>query len=176
MANEAFKIEGLEGVLKSLQDLPKEISQKRGGPVRTALRKGANVIRAQAQANVRHITATPNVGGGDYSTGLLAKSIKVVKGRAHKTLNGERMFVLVPKRARYPISKRTPTGIPVVMVGRMLEYGFDVTKKGRTFKRDPMPWMGPAFHAKKTEAVNVTITELKKGIDKAVEALSRKNR
>lgn len=168
MANEAFKIEGLEGVLKSLQDLPKEISQKRGGPVRTALRKGANVIRAQAQANVRHITATPNVGGGDYSTGLLAKSIKVVKGRAHKTLNGERMFVLVPKRARYPISKRTPTGMPVVMVGRMLEYGT---------KRNPAhPWMGPAFHAKKNEAVDVTITELKKGIDKAVEALSRKNR
>ena len=168
MANEAFKIEGLDGVLKSLQDLPKEISQKRGGPVRAALRKGANVIRAQAQANVRHITATPNVGGGDYSTGLLAKSIKVVKGRAHKTLNGERMFVLVPKRARYPISKRTPTGMPVVMVGRMLEYGT---------KRNPAhPWMGPAFHAKKNEAVDVTITELKKGIDKAVEALSRKNR
>lgn len=176
MAREVFKIEGLEGVLKSLQDLPKEISQKRGGPVRSALRKGANVIRKQAQANVKQITATPNVGGGDYSTGLLAKSITVVRGRPHKTLNGERMFVLVPRRRRYPISKRTPTGIPVVMVGRMLEYGFNVTKKGRTFKRDPMPWMGPAFHAKKTEAVNVTIAELKKGIDKAVAALSRKNR
>ena len=167
MAREVFKVEGLEGVLKSLQELPKEVSQKRGGPVRSALRKGANVIRKQAQANVRAITQEPNVGGGDYSTGLLEKSITVVRGRPHKTLNGERMFVLVPRRRRYPISKRTPTGIPVVMVGRMLEYGT---------KRNPAhPWMGPAFHAKKTEAVNVTIAELKKGIDKAVAALARRN-
>lgn len=167
MARETFQIEGLEGVLKSLQQLPKEISQKRGGPVRAALRKGANVIRKQAQANVRKITQEPNVGGGDYSTGLLEKSITVVRGKPHKTLNGERMFVLVPKRRRYPISKRTPTGIPVVMVGRMLEYG--------TTRRAPMPWMGPAFHAKKAEAVSVVVTELRKGIDKAVADLARRN-
>ena len=167
MAREVFKVEGLEGVLKSLQQLPKEISQKRGGPVRSALRKGANVIRKQARENVRRIVAEPNVGGGDYSTGLLEKSITVVRGRPHRTLNGERMFVLVPKRRRYPISDRTPTGIPVSTVGRMLEYG--------TSKRKPMPWMGPAFHAKKDEAVTTIVTELKKGVDKAVAALARRN-
>ena len=167
MAREVFKVEGLEGVLKSLQQLPKEVSQKRGGPVRAALRKGANVIRKQAQANVKAITDKPNIGGGDYSTGTLQKSITVVRGRPHRTLNGERMFVLVPKRRRYPISKRTPTGIPVSTVGRMLEYG--------TSKRKPMPWMGPAFHAKKDEAVTTIVTELKKGIDKAVAALARRN-
>lgn len=167
MAREAFQIEGLEGVLKSLQQLPKEISQKRGGPVRAALRKGANVIRKQAQANVKAITAEPNVGGGDNSTGLLEKSITVVRGRPHRTLNGERMLVLVPKRRRYPIDKRTPTGIPVAMVGRMLEYG--------TSRRKPMPWMGPAFHAKKSEAVSVVVAELRKGIEKAVAALARRN-
>lgn len=168
MAEQAFKIEGLDGVLKALQDLPKEVSQKRGGPVRTALRKGANVIRAQAQLNVQRIIATPNAGGRDESTGLLEKSIRVVRGRPHKTLNGERMFVLVPKRIRYPISKRTPSGIGASIVGRMLEYG--------TVKRAPMPWMGPAFHAKKGEAVTTIVTELRKGIDKAVEKLARKNR
>ena len=168
MAEQAFKIEGLDGVLKALQDLPKEVSQKRGGPVRSSLRKGANVIRAQAQLNVQRIIATPNAGGGDQSTGLLEKSIRVVRGRTHKTLNGERMFVLVPKRIRYPISRRTPSGIGASIVGRMLEYG--------TTKRKAMPWMGPAFHAKKSEAVSVITAELRKGIDRAVKKLSRMRR
>ena len=162
---QAFDIQGLDGVLRKLQALPKEVTQKRGGPVRSSLRKGANVIRKQAQANVRQIVATPNQGGQDESTGTLEKSIRVIRGKPHKTLNGERMFVLVPRRRRYPISKRTPSGINVALVGRMLEYG--------TTKRRPMPWMGPAFHAKKTEAVTTIVRELNKGIDRIVKKLER---
>lgn len=165
---QAFKIEGLDGVLKSLQELPKEVSQKRGGPVRTALRKGANLIRNEARANVRRITDAPNVGGGDKSTGLLEKSISVVRGRQHATLNGERMFVLVPRRRRYPIDARTTSGIAVVTIGRMLEYG--------TSKMPAHKWMGPAFHAKKGEAVTTIVTELRKGIDRIVAKLARENR
>lgn len=161
---QAFHIDGLDGVLARLQALPKELTQKSGGPVRKALRKAANVIRDEARANVRRITAEPNVGGGDNSTGMLEKSIVVVKGRAHKTLNGERMFVLVPKRRRYPISERTPTGMPVAMVGRLLEYGSS-RQKGH-------PWMRPAFHAKKQEAINVVVRELPKEIDKIVRKLA----
>ena len=162
---QAFDIQGLDGVLRKLQALPKEVTQKRGGPVRSSLRKGANVIRKQAQANVRQIVATPNQGGPDESTGTLEKSIRVIRGKPHKTLNGERMFVLVPRRRRYPISKRTPSGINVALVGRMLEYG--------TSKRRPMPWMGPAFHAKKMEAVTTVVRELNKGIDRIVKKLER---
>lgn len=170
---QAFDIQGLDGVLRKLQALPKEVTQKRGGPVRSSLRKGANVIRKQAQANVRQIIATPNKGGRDISTGMLEKSVRVVRGRPHKTLNGERMFVLVPRRRRYPITRRTPSGINVAMVGRMLEYGYDVTKRGRRFSRKPMPWMGPAFHAKKMEAVTTIVRELNKGIDRIVKKLER---
>lgn len=162
---QAFDIQGLDGVLRKLQALPKEVTQKRGGPVRSSLRKGAHVIRKQAQANVRQIVATPNKGGQDESTGTLEKSIRVIRGKPHKTLNGERMFVLVPRRRRYPISKRTPSGINVALVGRMLEYG--------TTKRRPMPWMGPAFHAKKMEAVTTIVRELNKGIDRIVKKLER---
>jgi HK97 gp10 family phage protein len=73
-------------------------------------------------------------------------------------VKGETFIVTVPKRARYPISKRTPTGVGVATVGKMLEYG--------TSKRQPMPWMRPAFHAKKGEATKVMAEELLKGIDK----------
>ena len=171
MADSAFEIRGLDGVLRALQALPKEVSQKRGGPVRASLRKGANIIRNEARKNVRRITTTPNIGGADRSTGKLEKSIAVVRGKTSLRRNEERMMVLIPKRARYPVDQRTPTGISVAAVGRMLEYGFDVNKKGRRYFRQPIPWMRPAFHAKKGEALDTIVRELRAGIDKAVRAL-----
>jgi len=165
MADNAFHIEGLDGVLEALQALPKEVSQKNGGPVRRVLRKAANLIRDEAKKNVGRIVSVPNVGGGDFSTGLMEKSISVVRGRPHRALNGERMMVLIPKRRRYPVSQRTPTGVSVATVGRMLEYG--------TEKRQPMPWMRPAFHAKKMEAVQLVVRELPRDIARLAAKLSR---
>lgn len=162
---QAFDIQGLDDVLDRLQALPKEVVQKRGGPVRKVARNAVHIIRDQARRNVERIIATPNIGGDDVSTGRLVKSIRTVKGRSHKTLNGERYMMLIPRRARYPVSQRTPTGIGVAMVGRMLEYG--------TAKRDPMPWARPAFHAKKGEAVRYVQTNLPKEIDKVVKKLAR---
>ena len=162
MARETVRIEGLDTLLDRLRRLGPEAS-KRGGPVRRAVRKGAVLIVNQAKANVRQIVATPNVSGQDESTGTLEKSIRPVRGKPNRNgLKGETFFVMIPKRARYPISKRTPTGIRVSTVGQMLEYG--------TAKRRPYPWMGPAFHAKKGEAVRVMTDDLLKGI----EALEKK--
>ena len=162
---QAFDIQGLDDVLERLQALPKEVVQKRGGPVRKVARNAVHIIRDQARRNVERIIATPNIGGDDYSTGRLVRSIRTVKGRSHKTLNGERYMMLIPRRARYPISQRTPTGMPVAMVGRMLEYG--------TARRAPMQWARPAFHAKKGEAVRYVQSELPKEIDKVVKKLAR---
>ena len=162
MARETVRIEGLDTLLDRLRRLGPEAS-KRGGPVRRAVRKGAVIIANEAKANVRQIVATPNVSGHDESTGTLEKSIRPVRGKPNRNgLKGETFFVMIPKRARYPISKRTPTGMPVAMVGRMLEYG--------TAKRRPHRWMGPAFHAKKGEAVQVMTDDVLKGI----EALEKK--
>ena len=84
--NQAFQISGLDGVLERLQALPKEVVQKNGGPVRKVLRNAAHIIRDEAKANVRKIIATPNIDGQNVSTGTLEKSIRTVKGRAHRTL------------------------------------------------------------------------------------------
>lgn len=158
MARETVTITGLDDVVRRLKALGAEAS-KRGGPVRAAVRKGAVVIQKEAQANVRRIVATPNIGGGDESTGLLEKSIKPIRMKAKRGgEKAESYLVTVPKRARYPISRRTPSGIGVATVGKMLEYG--------TPKRQPMPWMRPAFHAKKGEAVQVMAEDVLKGIDK----------
>lgn len=158
MTRETVRVEGLDTVMRRLKALGPEAS-KRGGPVRAAVRKAAVVIQKEAQANVRRIVAIPNVGGGDESTGLLEKSIKPMRQKARKDgVKGESFIVTAPRRARYPISEKTPTGIGVATVGKMLEYG--------TSRNRPHKWMGPAFHAKKSEAVEVMRDELLKRIDK----------
>ena len=163
---QAFDIQGLDGVLRKLQALPKEVTQKRGGPVRSSLRKGANVIRKQAQANVRQITATPNEDGEIESTGVLEKSIRVTRFRPKGPGNAEGMRVGIPKSRRYPPSTKNPRGERVRLVGQRLEYGSSRLPR-------PHPWMGPAFHAKKVEAVNTVVTELNKGINRIVKKLER---
>lgn len=164
MARESVSIEGLDAVLRRLKALGPEAS-KRGGPVRAAVRKGAVVIQKQMQANVRAITSMPNIGGGDLSTGTLEKSIKPIRAKTPERYKGETYFLTVPRRARYAITPKTPTGIGVATVGKMLEYG--------TSKRKPMQWARPAFHAKKQEAVTVMTDELVKGIARLERKLAK---
>ena len=158
MARETVQIIGLDDVVRRLKALGAEAS-KRGGPVAAGVRAGANVIRKEMQANVGRIIATPNKGGGDESTGVLQKSIKSLRAKARRDgTKGETYIVTVPKRARYPVGPRTPSGIGVATVGKMLEYG--------TSKRPAMPWARPAFHAKKDEALKAMTETTLKGIER----------
>lgn len=158
MARETVRIEGLDTVLRRLKALGPAAS-KRGGPVRAAVRKAGNVIKKQMVANIERIVAEPNVGGDDESTGLMAKSVKVVRAKAPKKYKGETAFVLIPKRIRYPIGTKTPSGIGVARVGQILEYHTSVKNPGTK-------WARPAFHAKKEEAAQTMATEVEKGIAK----------
>ncbi len=157
MAASTTTIQGLDTLLRRLKALGPEAS-KRGGPVRSAVRKGAVVIQKAMQANVQQIVQTPNVGGSDVTTGTLVKSIKPIRAKTPQKYKGETYFVTIPRSARYPVDRRTPSGIGVATVGKMLEYG--------TSKRKPMPWARPAFHAKQGEAAQVMASELEKGIGK----------
>ena len=165
MARETVRIDGLDDIIRRLKALGAEAS-KRGGPVRAGVRAGAVVIQKEMQANVARIVAEPNIGGGDDSSGLLEKSIKPLRQKAHKTLKGETFIVTVPKRTRYPVNEKTPTGIDVATVGKMLEYG--------TAKRRPMPWARPAFHAKKEAAAKQMVDVTLKGIEKLERKLAAK--
>ena len=163
MARESVTITGLDDIVRRLKALGTEAS-KRGGPVRAAVRKAAVVIQKEEQANIRKIIAEPNI-GADISSGLLEESVKPVRAKTPRRYKGETYFVLIPKRRRYPISARTPSGIGVATVGAMLEYG--------TSKRRAMPWARPAFHAKKGEAVEVMRDETLKGIARLERKLAR---
>lgn len=165
MARETIRVrvDGAD-VIRRLKLLGEEAA-KNGGPVRAAVRKGAKVIAEEMKANVRKIVAEPNVGGGNYSTGLLEKSIKPMRAKANKRgLKGETFVVTVARRARYPVDKRTPSGVGVALVGMMLEYG--------TPQRQAMPWARPAYHTKKEEAAQVMADDVLKGVEKLERKLS----
>lgn len=171
MARETVTITGLDDVLRRLKALGPEAS-KRGGPIRAAVRKGAMVIVNEAKANIRKIVAEPNIGGDNVSTGLMEKSVKPMRAKARRDgVKGETFVVTIPRKARYPITQRTPSGIPVATVGRILEYHQHKAADGGT--HPPKPWMRPAFHAKKDEAAKVMADEVLNGIARLEKKLAR---
>lgn len=165
MAELTVKLEGLEGVLKTLRSLPAELVSKNGGPVRQAARKALVPMRDEAKRNVDAIVAEPNQGGEpSQSTGLLKKSIAISRDSKFK-FKGER-FRLKVRRKKYPGAKGAKP-VTTIKVGSLLEYG--------TEKMTPKPWLRPAFEKHKHGALTIFTTELNKGIDKIVKKLARQN-
>ena len=169
MARETVKIEGLDGVLKTLRELPPEVVSKNGGPVRSALAKAARMMRDEAAANVQKIIDAPNIGElPTESIGLLEKSIQARRGRL-KGEKGELYVVRIKPKQMYPDKFQDKrNSVSAAKVGRQLEYG--------TEKRMPMPWLRPAFDAKKGQVITLFVSELNKKLGAIVRKLARKNR
>lgn len=168
-----FEMQGLTGVLKALQELPPELVGRNGGPVLRALQKSADVVRAQARANLQRIISQPNEragpGGGpapNRSTGLMVKSIQRRRVRMEKG-KGERVEIGFPNRVRYDPAIAGQKYRRVRDVAWMLEFG--------TANRAPMPFMRPAFSAKGREAAAMFETAIRTEIDKLTKKLARQN-
>lgn len=158
-------LSGMDGVLKTLQSLPKEVVSKRGGPVKLALAKGARLIRDEAKKNLRTQIAT----GGDDSTGLLEKNVIASRGKPPNSGKGERYLVRV-KRKTYPGRKvRSRDGVVTTRKTAMWkEYG--------TEDQTATPWLRPAVHTKGQTAINVITADLKRRIDIEVKKLAATNK
>lgn len=176
MAIERVKVLGLTGVMDALRELPPEVISRRGGVIRPALRKGGAVILAQAQENVQRIVDEENLDGRFVSTGLAKQSLKIKRTRPLGGANGE-AFIVAVKTAKYVgrvmnrKSKKTGknTGKQADLrtndVLFMLEAG--------TERRRPMPWMRPAFEAKRDQALAVFVDETHKGLERVRKKLER---
>lgn len=164
MPVETVRIEGLQGVLATLRALPPEIVSKGGGPVRSALRKAAQVIQRQEQANLQAIIDAPNADGKFESTGLTKANIVLTRGRRN-AFKGESYLVRVRNK---PFPGASGKGSTTAANARRLEYG--------TEKRAPMPFIRTAFEAKKGEALQVFTTEINKRLVAIVKKLERQNR
>ncbi|WP_399696602.1 hypothetical protein [Xenophilus sp.] len=152
---------GLDGVLSTLELLPKEIVSKRGGPVKSALRKGGVVVQKAMQANIRRVV-TDTVAHGYVSTKVLEKAI-VVRRDSNPRRSGasERYRVLIARGRKYP-DGRMNKGKPVtaVMTGRWLEYGNE--------EQQAEPWATPAYMASREAALKEVVDDLRRGVQRAI--------
>ena len=157
-----LELKGLDGVLRTLQELPPEVVSKAGGPVKRALRKGALVLLQEAALNLAR--ATDNLSTDDQeNTGLLLSALVATRGKAPTGGNGERYLVRV-KRLSY---QRPGPATTTLATANLLEYGSE--------KQKAEPWLRPAFAAKAQQAIQTVETELVKDIDRVVRKLARQN-
>ncbi|MBB1599969.1 HK97-gp10 family putative phage morphogenesis protein [Variovorax sp. UMC13] len=158
-------LHGLDDILSKLKSLPPEIASKNGGPVKSALRKGGVVVQKAAQAAVRRVVRN-TVQEGYLSTQVLEKAI-VLRRDPNPQRSGanERYRVLIARGRKY--GDRTNKGKPLtaVMTGRWLEVG--------TEDQPAEPWMTPAYFESRERALSTVVTELSKGVNRAIAKYSR---
>lgn len=163
-----MKVEGLNGVLETLQSLPSEVVSKRGGPVKLALAKAARVIRDQAKINLKAAIAL----NGDESTGLLEKNVVVTRGKEPVGTKGERYLVRVRRKAYdgEKLGKRQKAGKRVTThkTASLLEYG--------SSHQPATPWLRPAVKQKGQQAIEVFTSDLNRRIEATVKKLAQQNK
>jgi HK97 gp10 family phage protein len=160
-------------VLATLQSLPAEIVSKRGGPVKTALKKGAIVILKAEQANLQAVMGHLVDGERRASTGLLLKSLIATRGKPPSDGKGERYLVRVKRGVVYP---STDAGKPrsgkaqttAAKNAARLEYG--------TSKQPAEPFIRPAFLANAARAIDTIEREVVVAIDRVVNKLAAQNK
>jgi len=159
-----MKMSGLEGVLDTLNSLPREVVAKRGGPVRASLRKAAVVIQKEELARLQVSIANADDKGERQSTGLLLKNVVVTRGKKPFGSEGERYLIRV-RRKSYD---RKGAKVTTHKTANLLEYG--------SSKQPAEPWIRPAFAMKAGQAMQVAQDELLKSIDRIVRRLAAQNK
>lgn len=152
-----IKLDGLDGVLDMLKQLPAEVtSNKQGGIVNLAMRKGARVLRDEARKNWKNIPKSE-------STGFTEKQIISKRKKMRAGLNGERQIVTVRYGKAHPSGNKKKGNKPILAndVAFIMEYG--------SSKQQSRPWIRPAFHSKAETAIQTISSDLKQRVDKAAQ-------
>ena len=157
------EITGLDGVLDMLKALPPEVVSRRGGPVKSALRKGAIVIQKAAKANLQARMGHQVDDEERAATGLLLANVIVSRGKAPASGKGERYVVRVKSR-RYP-GRQGKAETTTTKNAQRMEYG--------TSRQTAEPWIRPAVQAKGQEAIGAIERELLAGVDRVVKKLAK---
>lgn len=154
-------LQGVEGILTTLESLPAEVVSKRGGPVKLALAKGARLLRDHQKTALRTV-----ISGSDDSTGLLEQSIIASRGKAPRGGKGERYLVRI-KRKTYPDRKGKPT--TTLKTAHLLEYGAPGNNQPAT------PFIRPTVQRHGAGVINVVTSDLVRRVDLVVRKLARAN-
>ncbi|VVE49894.1 hypothetical protein [Pandoraea sputorum] len=163
--NDTKTLKGLDNVLRQLQSLPPEIVSKRGGPVKSGLRKGAVVIRDEWKRRVQAIVDAPNKGDvPTKSLGILKESIIATRNsKPHLIGANEAYRVRIKGKVAYP--KYRGKNVTPYGVGSMLERG--------TERRPPMPWATPGYFTTRDAALAAAVDEMNKRIAAVIRKMRR---
>ena len=173
------KINGLDETVKALRALPTSISGKNGGPLLSAMRVGAKVLRDEISLRA------------PKDSGNLAESIVVIRDPDPRQKNNanERLFVAVrkPKKSLIPgagirtagksrgasyahiqefgsKAHKSRTGKVLTFINKRGERIFTTKVKGVKAQ----PFMRPGFESKKVDSVNAITGALRKRVASAV--------
>lgn len=164
-------IEGLEGIIKSLNQLPKELVGKNGGPIRKALVAASTIIRDDARARVSAL--------GLVKTGAMQANIAYqVDRNPQRSGANERVRVGVRGGA---LSKYADTrkNRRLGVVGKAYE------KSSTTFywrfhefgteKMKAQPFLRPAFESNTGAALDTIVSMTERQIAIIARRLAREN-
>lgn len=166
MALDTQTLHGLDGVLDKLKSLPPEIVSKRGGPVKSALRKGAVVIQKEWVANLKAIIAEPNEGVPHDSSGLLVKNVVVTRDSRPWRSGANERYVVRVRNKRYPkASPGQKQAATTAQVARLLEGGAEHIK--------PRHWASRGFMSSRQRALDTVVRELNAGIARIIKKMER---
>lgn len=162
---ETVRIEGLEGLLESLQAMPKELVAKAGGPVAFGMRKGGNLIRDEARK--RAPLGTSDNGRPYLVTQIITKRMSAKLARRAGAGEYFTVGVRLGKKKKYANTKRNK---------RMRRAGGLYQTEGWAYywrfhefgskHQKARPFLTPAAEAKGPEASQVIAAEIRIGIDR----------
>lgn len=161
---ESVRVDGLDGLLRSLRQLPRELQ---GKPLQTGMRKGGNLIRDEARRRA------PRASGFLTQQIVVRRAAAKERRKAGVGAGGEYFTVGVRtgKKVKYANTKRNRrqgrAGKLYEQSGwayywRFLEFG---TKNMRA-----KPFLTPAAEARGPQAAQMMIDETRNAIDKIMKA------
>jgi len=156
-----MKLRGLDDVMRTLQSLPPEVVSKRGGPVKSALARGARLLRDKAKQNLQAAITQER----DESTGLLLQNVVASRGKPPIGSKGERYLVRVRSKTYTRQGKETVT---TRKTASLMEYG--------SSHQPARPWLRPAVHQHGQQVIELVRADVIRGIDRTIVKLRREGR
>lgn len=162
MAGETVQVEGLGELLKRLEALPRELSGKRGGPVRKALGRAARLVRDEVKRNAPRKTGKLQANiiaalfNKERPAGVSERYVVSVRGRKAKYAN-------TASNRRAGRVGKTYQKDGDAFYWKFLEFG--------TSKMPARPFIQPAFAASAGKALREFEKTLGVEIDRVVRKL-----
>ncbi|WMD23038.1 hypothetical protein RAS12_11890 [Achromobacter seleniivolatilans] len=156
-----MKLRGVDDVMRTLQSLPTEIVSNRGGPVKTALARGARYLRDRAKENLLASIAQR----GDESTGLLLQNVIASRGKPPTGSKGERYLVRVRQKT-YARKGKEP--VTTRKTAALMEYG--------SSHQPAKPWLRPAVQQHGQRVIELVSADVVSQISNVVAKARREGR